>query len=61
VIPYPPEKPGTPPPEELAELLKWQLIRLDHVAPLLRDILARIEALEARQDWLRNVVDPEAD
>jgi hypothetical protein len=57
VSPYPPEHPGCPGSDELAELLKFRLLELKHVNPLLRSLVARIEALEARQD---NVVDPGA-
>jgi hypothetical protein len=42
------EKPGTPSPGQLAELLKHNLLQAHQLAPFLRQLLDRIEALEAR-------------
>jgi hypothetical protein len=58
---YPPDRPGTPDPDELVELLRHRELNLRDIFPLLRHLIARIEELECREDWLRNVVDPDAD
>jgi hypothetical protein len=47
VSPYPPEKPDTPRPDELAELMKLHLLLTKHANPFLRSLIYRIEALEA--------------
>jgi hypothetical protein len=61
VSPYPPDRPGTPDPDELIDLLRHRELSMRDTFPLLRHLVDRIEALEDRQDWLRNVVDPDAD